>query len=376
MLVSNLYGLGENQWEILIQDLADEILPEPNADYFGDALLDKDAFSIKKLAEKLLSELFGKQFQRFQHSSVNEVLLNTSNVTDNRSDLHSRMVEKTINNHTIGIINSERLTGIVEGKISQQNIYEMLTILKAKSLSQYFTNSNCFFDAHIKEYTSNRRAAPLYWQLQTLSGSITLWVYYHKLNNQTLLSCINDHIEPKINSIILELTTLNNDKKRNSFDDKKIDELSEHKIELEDFSNELLRLAKFWQPNLNDGVQISAAPLWRLFQHKAWQKKLKKTWDKLKDGDYDWAHLAYTTWPVRVLKKCHADRSLAIAHDVENELWHEVEVNKTRKKEPIWEWQPKPLSDSELRIYIKDKISTDERLKLYRSNNTNANGGA
>ena len=51
-------------------------------------------------------------------------------------------------------------------------------------------------------------------------------------------------------------------------------------------------------------------------------------------------------------------------------------VMKGNRKEPVWEWQPKPLSDSELRAYIKEKISTDDRLKLYRSNNANANGGA
>ena len=30
--------------------------------------------------------------------------------------------------------------------------------------------------------------------------------------------------------------------------------------ELKDFREELLRIAKFWKPNLNDGVQITAAP--------------------------------------------------------------------------------------------------------------------
>jgi hypothetical protein len=37
---------------------------------------------------------------------------------------------------------------------------------------------------------------------------------------------------------------------------------------LKDFRDELLRIASFWKPNLNDGVQITAAPLWKLFQHK------------------------------------------------------------------------------------------------------------
>lgn len=36
------------------------------------------------------------------------------------------------------------------------------------------------------------------------------------------------------------------------------------------------------------------------------------------EGDYDWAHLAYTIWPQRVEKVCEKDRSIAIAHDLEH----------------------------------------------------------
>ena len=69
--------------------------------------------------------------------------------------------------------------------------------------------------------------------------------------------------------------------------------MQEIERELRDFHDELLRLAKLpWRPNLNDGVQITAAPLWKLFRLPKWQKTLKETWQKLEKGDYDWAHLA------------------------------------------------------------------------------------
>ena len=61
----------------------------------------------------------------------------------------------------------------------------------------------------------------------------------------------------------------------------------------------------------------TAAPLWRLFRHKPWQKVLKETWTKLEAGDYDWAHLAMAYWPERVRAKCRSDKSLAIAHGLE-----------------------------------------------------------
>ena len=87
--------------------------------------------------------------------------------------------------------------------------------------------------------------------------------------------------------------------------------------ELADLRAELLRVAAFWKPNLNDGVQITAAPLYRLFNHRAWRKRLQETWEKLEAGEYDWAHLAYSIWPERVRAKCRTDKSLAIAHDLE-----------------------------------------------------------
>ena len=69
-----------------------------------------------------------------------------------------------------------------------------------------------------------------------------------------------------------------------------------------------------YKPDLDDGVMIPASPLWRLFRHAPWQKELRSCWEKLEDGDFDWAHLAYAIWPDRVEKKCRKDRSLAIAH--------------------------------------------------------------
>jgi hypothetical protein len=45
---------------------------------------------------------------------------------------------------------------------------------------------------------------------------------------------------------------------------------------------------------------------------------LKDTWAKLEKGDYDWAHLAMHYWPDRVREKCKTDKSLAIAHNLED----------------------------------------------------------
>ncbi|QBL08841.1 BREX-1 system adenine-specific DNA-methyltransferase PglX [Rheinheimera sp. D18] len=214
-----------------------------------------------------------------------------------------------------------------------------------------------FFDMHLGMYSANKRQAPIYWPIQTPSISYTLWLYYHQIDEQTLYTCVNDFVEPKLAQVEHDLSSLRSKSARSSQEEKELEKLSDLVSELRDFRDELLRIAKFWKPNLNDGVQITAAPLWKLFQHKAWQKKLKETWESLEQGEYDWAHLACSIWPDRVLRKCHQDRSLAIAHDVEGHFWHEVEVPVTRGKkatgETKFEWQPKDLTEPEILNLIK-----------------------
>lgn len=195
---------------------------------------------------------------------------------------------------------------------------EACEILDVPTLRDYFRKPTAFFANHLKRYSKSRRQAPIYWPLSTPSGSYTLWIYYHRLTDQTLYTCVNDFVEPKLKQVTGEAARLRQKATRSSADEKELERLSGLELELKDFRDELLRLAKFWKPNLNDGVQITAASLWRLFQHRPWQKKLKETWEALEAGQYDWAHLAYSIWPDRVREKCRTDKSLAIAHGLED----------------------------------------------------------
>jgi hypothetical protein len=356
-LVCDLYGLKFDEWRDLLEELSDEILPENFADYFGDGLLDTDLFSLDKLSHSIISCSLGKLFERSFPKVSKETDLNIENFTLNMSSAYSYIQEKSDNNSNLCIFeDSINLYSTLSQIAGEDTITTLLQTSNSISLSNYFCNVNLFFDRHLKSYSTHRRQAPIYWPLQTISGSYTLWIYYHRLNEQTLYTCVNNFVELKLNSVNDNLLILINKPTRTKDEEKEFDYLSDLKIELEDFRDELLRIAKFWKPNLNDGVQITAAPLWRLFQHKTWQKKLKETWEQLEAGDFDWAHIAYSIWPVRVLHKCHKDRSLAIAHEVEHELWHEVEVIKGRSRVPVLEWQPKALSEAELAAYIQSKI--------------------
>lgn len=189
-----------------------------------------------------------------------------------------------------------------------------------------------FFAFHLQRYSRSRRKAPIYWPLSTTSGSYTLWVYYPSLSSQTLYTAINDFVEPKLKQVGADVTTLRNKGSARSRDDEKqFEALQAFELELIELRDTLLKLAPTYKPNHDDGVQITAAPLWPLFRHKPWQKVLKDTWAKLEKGDYDWAMLAMNYWPARVREKCKTDKSLAIAHGLED-LYIEPEAKpkKTR----------------------------------------------
>ncbi|MEZ6937336.1 hypothetical protein ACB035_02025 [Aeromonas sp. S12(2024)] len=194
-----------------------------------------------------------------------------------------------------------------------------------------------FFAFHLQRYSKSRRKAPIYWPLATTSGSYTLWVYYPSMNNQTLFTAVNDFLDGpngKLTQVSRECAELRiKGSGRSRDEEKQFEALQTFEQELTDLRDTLLKIAPTYQPNHNDGVQITAAPLWPLFRHKAWQKVLKDTWAKLEKGNYDWAHLAMTYWPDRVREKCKTDKSLAIAHGLED-LYIEPEKapKKTRGK--------------------------------------------
>lgn len=193
------------------------------------------------------------------------------------------------------------------------------------------------FAFHLTRYSKSRRKAPIYWPLATASGSYTLWLYYPSLSDQTLFTAINDFVDPKLEDVRKQLQALHEKGAgRSKQDEKSLEALASLEHELADLRDSLLEIAPKYRPNQDDGVQITASPLWKLFRHKPWQKVLKDTWAKLEKGDYDWAHLAMNYWSERVRDKCVTDKSLAIAHGLEH-LYVEPEPaeKKTRgRKKP------------------------------------------
>jgi hypothetical protein len=217
---------------------------------------------------------------------------------------------------------------------------ELCSALGVSTLEEYIEKPAGFFSKHLAQYSLSGRQAPIYWPLATTSCSYTLWVYYPSLNNQTLFTAVNDFLDgpngklTKVSRECVELRVKGSGRSRD--EQKQYEMLQSFEQELTDLRDTLLKIAPTYQPNHDDGVQITAAPLWPLFRQKPWQKVLKETWVKLEKGDYDWAHLAMTYWPERVREKCITDKSLATAHGLED-LYVEPDVTpkKTRAKKKV-----------------------------------------
>jgi hypothetical protein len=181
-----------------------------------------------------------------------------------------------------------------------------------------------FFEHHLKAHSKSRRKAPLLWPIGTRTGSYLVWLYAHRMSSDTLFQLLNDLVAPKVTLEEQLLTRLRQDAGSDptASQRKSIEKQEIFVAELRELRAEIEALTPVWAPDLNDGIVIVLAPLWRLFtHHRAWSKELKQQWGKLSNGEYDWAKLAMHLWPERVISKCAEDRSVAIAHGLEAVFW-------------------------------------------------------
>jgi hypothetical protein len=262
---------------------------------------------------------------------------------------------------SLGDDNAESLGGTLERLAA-------LASERQASVRDYFRQE--FFVIHLQRYSSSKRRAPIYWQLSTQSLKYSVWIYYHEFGKDTLFSVQTDYAGPKLEHERRLLETLRRDAGSNpSSGQRKAIETQEGFVaELQSFVDEVKRVAPLWNPNLDDGAIINFAPLWRLVpQGKPWQKELSKTWDALCRGTYDWAHLAMHLWPERVIPKCASDRSLAIAHGLEDVFWVEGAGGK---------WQPRSEPKRSTEELIRERTSVAVKAALKELSEASAPNGS
>ena len=159
-----------------------------------------------------------------------------------------------------------------------------------------------FFGVHIKAYTKSSKKRDL-WQLSTPTAGYSIWLYLHALSKDTFIRVDGEFVAPKVVDEQRNLDKLRLEAGKAPTEELKKQSKKESLVEeLRAFLQEVKRVAPLWKSDLDDGVVLIMAPLWRLVPHqKNWQRELKNKWDELAAGKYDWARLAMHLWPERVI---------------------------------------------------------------------------
>ena len=227
------------------------------------------------------------------------------------------------------------------------------------ALFNYLQGPSDFFADHLTLYTKSRRKAPIYWLLSTGNGNYSVLLYYHHFTADTLYRVVQDYVDPRISQAERDCFKWQQQVASGGTTDA-AQQLQSSQALLEDLKQlkaEISLVAPLWKPDLNDGVIINHAILWRITPYAPWQKKVKECWDKLVDEEYDWAHLAFHLWPERVIPKCATDRSLAIAHGLDATFWRENQQGK---------WEPIPHSEEQLAQVVAAHTNHARRNDLQR----------
>jgi hypothetical protein len=247
---------------------------------------------------------------------------------------------------------------VVFGKGAHARWNEAAAILDPKEQDLRNWLSKGFFEQHLKRHSKSRRKAPIVWQLATASSSYAVWLYAHRINKDTFFQVQNDLVAKKLFHEEGVQTKLEKEAAESPSPAlrKALAAQSTLLEELRTLLDEVKRIAALWQPNLDDGVVLTMAPLFRLVpQHKPWQKELKAGWDGLLAGKFDWAHLAMHLWPERVVPKCATDRSLAIAHGLEDVFWVEATEGK---------WKARPAPTRSVDDLVRERTSSAVKASL------------
>lgn len=170
---------------------------------------------------------------------------------------------------------------------------EMLQILGRRTMRDYLRKQ--FFKDHLTRYSKSRRKAPLYWPLTVPSRNWGVWVYAPLLTRETLYAVALEagRRERLASEAVARLQREEREGGTGRSARRVSEEFdAEEKLgeELRRFRLEAERIAGLgWEPELDDGIILCAAPLADLFP--AWPDT-KTARAELRKGKYPWAAVA------------------------------------------------------------------------------------
>ncbi|MDI6720700.1 MAG: hypothetical protein QMD46_13940 [Methanomicrobiales archaeon] len=173
---------------------------------------------------------------------------------------------------------------------------EACEILGVKSLRDYFRKPGAggFWDNHVKRYSKSRRKAPIYWLLQSAKKNYAIWIYYPRMDGDTLYKALR-YAKDKLAMEERRLEDLRKEREQSGTGgavvkkmEKEIDGQEAFISELHDFVEKLERAASLnLIPEHDDGVVLTIAPLRELVP---WNEP-KNYWDELIEGKYEWSSI-------------------------------------------------------------------------------------
>ncbi len=168
---------------------------------------------------------------------------------------------------------------------------DALGILMKKPSLRRFLRSQ-FFKRHLSMYSMSRRKAPIYWQLQVPSKNWGIWAYAPLLSREMFFAIVSEAEQRRrlatnrIRHLQLEIESGNRSRPAREVA-KELDAEQRLAVELTGFHTKAEKIANLgWEPNLDDGTVLNAAPLAGLFP--AWREAPKYR-RELKAGKYQWA---------------------------------------------------------------------------------------
>lgn len=189
--------------------------------------------------------------------------------------------------HALDLVAAVEAAAAVVVPHGEELLADAVSVLGRKSLRDYLAKA--FFKEHLGRYSKSRRQAPVYWQLTVPSGQWSAWLYAPRFSREMLYAVVTlaDHRLALAGERIEALQR--NDTTSARQRQKAVDAERTLAAELQELRDDVARLAGLgWQPDLDDGYVLCAAPLARWFPKNTW-KQLAEQLAAIKKGAYPWA---------------------------------------------------------------------------------------
>ena len=285
--VANLSYHAHRRLEVISHAL--EVAPEAIVDSLSSLRTVSPEFR-QAFAERFMSWLvaqtFGRDKEPDSHEGVKSIFV-LQKRTIRADDAPDILLDQE--GHPFDL--TDRLTQLADAAQLSGALADALAVCsRSRSLRRYIQRT--FFGQHLTMYSMSRRKAPIYWQLQVPSKRWGIWLYMPRLSREMLFAVVRE-TEQRLRLAEWRIVTL-----QREYDDggavrsmaavsKELDAEQKLAVELVTFRKEAERIANLgWEPDLDDGAVLNAAPLASLFP--AW-KDAAKYRKELKQGKHAWS---------------------------------------------------------------------------------------